>query len=175
LRNVLGVEELAVESGGWVWYLGVWLRFSPDETGQWRLREIAAEDGDYLSITRLNDLRLPDLGVRINTDPHVQSQLRADADISPDVVAAGVTVGTPVVDAFDDNYRLEGPPGPDGLTDDFLRRVGTAYAAACLRHEAPCKAIAQDVKVSPRTAQRWTYVARKRGMMPRAQAKGARG
>ena len=179
------MQQLAVESGGWVWHLGVRLRFSPDETGRWLLREIAAKDGDYLSASRLARIRLADVEAIVNTDPRVQSEMRADATISPDVVIAGATVGAALVAhvglvatgevGVDENYRLDGPPGLDGLSDDFLRRVANAYTAACLRHEAPCKAIGRDVGVSYRSAQRWVYEARKRGIMRHARAKGARG
>ena len=72
-------------------------------------------------------------------------------------------------------YRLTSPPGPDGLSDEFLGRVQRAYVAATLRGEPPNKTIAADVQASPRSVERWVYEARKRGVMPPARAKGARG
>lgn len=72
-----------------------------------------------------------------------------------------------------DDYRL--PRGPvDGLTDDFLREVARAYAAAVARGERPNVAIAEQVDYPPRTVQRWVYTARQRGIMPRG-AKGRAG
>jgi len=76
---------------------------------------------------------------------------------------------------LDANYRLTSPPGPDGLSDEFLSRVGRAYVAASLRGEPPNKTMATDVHASPRSVERWVYEARRRGVMPPARAKGARG
>lgn len=69
----------------------------------------------------------------------------------------------------DSSYRLTEGPGPDGLTDAFLARVGRAYAAAMLRGERPNKAIARDCQHAVKTVQRWVYEARKRGVMPPAR------
>jgi hypothetical protein len=170
------VERLAVESGGWVRYHNIRLRFSPDATtGRWLLREVAAADGDYLSATRLTKVPLADIEAIVNTDARIRSEMVADADISAKVVAASVSIGSPHVRGVNANYRLKKPPGPAGLDDAFLQKVGDAYAAACQRQEAPCKTIAKDVCVSPRSVQRWVYEARKRHIMPQARAKGARG
>jgi hypothetical protein len=80
---------------------------------------------------------------------------------------------------LDADYRLTQPPGPDGLSDEFLSRVGRAYVAAALRGEPPNRTIHEDVgfnpTAKPRTVERWVYEARKRGIMPPARAKGARG
>ena len=76
---------------------------------------------------------------------------------------------------LDADYRLTSPPGPDGLSDEFLARVGRAYVAASLRGEPPNKTIAADVHTSPRSVERWVYEARRRGVMPPARAAGARG
>ena len=76
---------------------------------------------------------------------------------------------------LDADYRLTSPPGPDGLSDDFLSRVRRAYVAASLRGDPPNKTIAADVHASPRSVERWVYEARKRGIMPPARARGARG
>jgi hypothetical protein len=76
---------------------------------------------------------------------------------------------------LDADYRLTAPPGPDGLSAEFLDQVRRAYVAATLRGEPPNKTIAADVHASPRSVERWVYEARKRGIMPAARAKGARG
>jgi hypothetical protein len=75
----------------------------------------------------------------------------------------------------DAEYRLTTPPGPDGLSDEFLARVRRAYVAASLRGDPPNKTIAADVHASPRSVERWVYEARRRGVMPPARARGARG
>lgn len=77
--------------------------------------------------------------------------------------------------ALDADYRLTAPPGPDGLSAEFLEQVRRAYVAATLRGEPPNKTIAADVQASPRSVERWVYEARKRGIMPAARARGARG
>ena len=74
-----------------------------------------------------------------------------------------------------DDYRLDSGPGSDGLTDGFLARVSRAYAAAVARGESPNKIIAADVFASPRSVERWVYEARRRGVMPPARGRGARG
>ena len=76
---------------------------------------------------------------------------------------------------LDADYRLTQPPGPDGLSDEFLSRVRRAYVAASLRGEPPNKTMAADVQASPRSVERWVYEARRRGIMPPARARGARG
>jgi hypothetical protein len=76
---------------------------------------------------------------------------------------------------IDADYRLTEPPGPDGLSDEFLSRVGRAYVAASLRREPPNRTIAADVHASPKSVARWVYEARRRGVMPPARARGARG
>ena len=75
----------------------------------------------------------------------------------------------------DADYRLTNPPGPDGLSAEFLDQVRRAYVAATFRGEPPNKTIAADVDASPRSVERWVYEARKRGIMTAARAKGARG
>jgi hypothetical protein len=51
----------------WVHHQNVWVRFTLDENmGRWLIREIKAEDGDYLSATRLAKLRLADLEAVVN-------------------------------------------------------------------------------------------------------------
>lgn len=77
--------------------------------------------------------------------------------------------------SLDADYRLAAPPGPDGLSAEFLDQVRKAYVAATLRGEPPNKAIAADVQASPRSVERWVYEARRRGIMPPARARGARG
>jgi hypothetical protein len=80
--------------------------------------------------------------------------------------------------AIDADYHLDAPPGPEGLTDEFLHRVARAYGAAIMRGEAPNATIHKDVGFNPtkapRTVERWVYEARKRQIM-RAARKGARG
>jgi hypothetical protein len=70
---------------------------------------------------------------------------------------------------FDPEFRLTaGPPG-GRLTDDFLRDVGRAYAAAVARGERPNIAIAQQVYFGKRTVEGWVADARKRDLMPPGQ------
>jgi hypothetical protein len=80
--------------------------------------------------------------------------------------------------AVDAEYRLTSPPGPDGLSDEFLDQVRRAYVAATYRGEPPNKTLAVDVghgAKHTRSVERWVYEARKRGIMPPARARGARG
>ncbi|PZG54325.1 hypothetical protein C1I98_04385 [Spongiactinospora gelatinilytica] len=66
------------------------------------------------------------------------------------------------------DYRL--PCGPkDGVTDEFLRKVARAYNAAILRGERPNVAIAEQTGYQIKSAQRWVYTARQRGIMPRGR------
>lgn len=73
------------------------------------------------------------------------------------------------------DYRLPSGPGPGGLTDDFLTRVGWAYAAAVARREPPHKTIARDITASEYTVRRWVVEARRRGLMPASGGRGKRG
>lgn len=69
------------------------------------------------------------------------------------------------------DFRLTRGPD-DGLTDEFLRNVARAYAAAVARGESPNKAIAEQVGYganSTRSVERWVYLARQRGIMPRGK------
>lgn len=64
-------------------------------------------------------------------------------------------------------FRLpEGGPTA-GLTDDFLRSVARAYAAALQRDESPNVAMAEQTGYPRKSVQRWVYTARQRGLMPR--------
>jgi hypothetical protein len=63
-------------------------------------------------------------------------------------------------------YLLTGPT--DGLTDDFLRDVARACAAAVGRGERPNVAISKQVGYPLKTVQRWVFTARQRGIMPPA-------
>lgn len=60
--------------------------------------------------------------------------------------------------------RLQTPP--EGLTDDFLRKVASAYAIAVSRGEHPAPAIAAASGVSESAVRKWVFTARKRGVMP---------
>ncbi len=75
---------------------------------------------------------------------------------------------------IDSSFRLPAGGPTEGLTDEFLRDVARAYTAALARGERPNKAIAEQTGFSDRTAQRWVYTARLRGIMPRGR-KGAAG
>lgn len=70
--------------------------------------------------------------------------------------------------ADDRDYMLMSGP-TDGLTDEFLRNVARAYAAAVARGERPNKAIAEQTGYDIKSAQRWVYTARQRGIMPRGR------
>jgi len=64
------------------------------------------------------------------------------------------------------------PPlsAPDaGLTDEFLVRVADAYREAVRRGEWPAPSLAKQAGVAPKTVQKWVYIARKRGLMPRGK------
>jgi hypothetical protein len=79
----------------------------------------------------------------------------------------------PEGEAPDVSYRLAAPTG--GLTDEFLRSVGRAYAAAIARGESPNVTLAADAQVPRRSVERWVYLARKSRAMPAAARKGSRG
>jgi hypothetical protein len=68
-------------------------------------------------------------------------------------------------------FRLPLGAPPNGLTDQFLRDVAKAYAAAVARRERPNVALARQTGAPVKTVQRWVYTARQRGIMPR----GSRG
>jgi hypothetical protein len=67
-----------------------------------------------------------------------------------------------------EDYQLSTGP-TDGLTDDFLCDVSRAYAAALARGERPNVAISEQVGHPVKTVQRWVYLARQRGIMPRGR------
>lgn len=69
----------------------------------------------------------------------------------------------------DREFRLTSGPGSDGLSDDFLRGVARAYAAARTRGEKPNVSIAEQASYPVKSVQRWVYLARQRGIMPRGQ------
>lgn len=73
----------------------------------------------------------------------------------------------------DTGYRLAAGP-KEGLSDEFLRDVARAYAAALARGEHPNRAIATQTGYPHKTVQRWVYTARLRGIMPPGR-KGAAG
>ncbi len=59
-------------------------------------------------------------------------------------------------------------PPTEGLTTEFLRLVADAYLAAVSRGERPNKALAEQVgHKKTRTVERWVYLARKRGLLPK--------
>ena len=61
--------------------------------------------------------------------------------------------------------RLTPASPADGLTDEFLGQVAAAYRAAVARGERPNKALAEQSGYPPRTAERWVYLARKKGLL----------
>ena len=60
----------------------------------------------------------------------------------------------------------------EGLTDDYLRAVSTAYHRAVAHRLPPAETLGHLANVSPRTVHRWVYTARKRGLMPPAGSRG---
>lgn len=66
----------------------------------------------------------------------------------------------------DDPPPLSTPPG-GRLTNEFLRDVARAYAAAVRDRKRPAEELARQAGpgVSPRSVQRWFYIARQRGIM----------
>jgi len=65
------------------------------------------------------------------------------------------------------------PPPADGMTDEWLRHLAAAYAAAVRRGEPPAKALAEQAGVPVRTVHSWVYRARKSGHMAPSK-RGAR-
>lgn len=58
------------------------------------------------------------------------------------------------------------PTSPDaGLTPEFLQLVADAYRTAVREGRRPNKALADQCSLSPRTVQRWVYLARKGGFL----------
>jgi hypothetical protein len=68
----------------------------------------------------------------------------------------------------DRDFTLKRGP-TSGLTDEFLRDVSRAYMAAVARGERPNMAIAAQTGHVAKTVQRWVYLARQRGIMPRGR------
>lgn len=73
-------------------------------------------------------------------------------------------------DAADVDLAMVVPPlryAADGrsLTDDFLKSVAEAMAAAGRVKDAPAKFLAEREDVSDRTVHKWMYTARKRGVV----------
>lgn len=66
------------------------------------------------------------------------------------------------------DFRLTSGPA-DGLTDAFLNDVRRAYAAALARGERPNVSIAEQTGAPLKTVQRWVWIARQRGIMPRGR------
>lgn len=68
------------------------------------------------------------------------------------------------------------PPGPDGLTDAFLRQVAAAYDDAVLRR---VKGSLYDALTPPgykrRTVEEWVRKARDAGFLPKKGQRGRRG
>jgi hypothetical protein len=75
----------------------------------------------------------------------------------------------------DREFRLSRNAAEGGLTDDFLRDVSRAYAAAVMRGERPNKSLGTQTGHVPATAAKWVYTARRRGIMPPASKKGGTG
>jgi 8-oxo-dGTP diphosphatase len=59
-------------------------------------------------------------------------------------------------------------PGPEGLTDEFLRHVAAAYRVAVASRKQSGAELAAQAGVPVRTVHRWVYLARQRGFLPRA-------
>ena len=66
-------------------------------------------------------------------------------------------------EAPDTQARLTAPT--EGLTPEFLRQVAAAYVAALHRDEKPIRALTEQAGVSPRSVERWVYLARKGGYL----------
>jgi hypothetical protein len=217
--------RFSISKGGWTRLVTsaavIYLRFLPNETGRWVVREIFVDGNDgegSITAATLRELPLSELEAAINGDPELIRVLTAHLDTfspasgpedGPSNVAVlcsffsaagGPTTGeelnwvqmasmarrgeSPTIKrrvysdnakrvALDDEFRLT--ECPDALTDEFLQRLARAYRAAVVRGEAPNVAIAEGTGAPVRTVQRWVYEARKRGIMPPARARGARG
>ncbi len=114
------------------------------------------------------------------------TRIRAQATSRPDLWAAVSQDPAPPVDlyaeasrAFPSGWiehakgrgepaRVElSPSSPAaGLTDQFLEDVARAYQSALSRGLRPNVALAEQAQVPRRTAEKWVYLARKKGLLP---------
>jgi len=177
----------------------LYLRFSQDESGRWHTSEIylqgesrpvVAADLRGLPLAELETIILADEGRKLLAD-HART---VAPDLSTLASYFGTTFGSQAKHWVAESYRAQmrgerirkepearrierrpvaplAPPGPDGLTDEFLRHVAAAYADAVGRGQRPAQELAAQADVSPRNVHRWVYLARQRGLM----APGRRG
>lgn len=127
------------------------IRVEQEDGGRYRVRQLRLDaTGDPISAADLREVPLSRIEAVINSHPF----------------AVGDTMTFPLV-AVEPDFQL--PPGASagGLTDDFLRDVSRAYAAAVHRGESPNVAIAAQTGQPLKSVQRWVYTARQRGIMPR--------
>ena len=148
------------------------LYFRLGEDGQVTEVHLAADTGREITAGHLRGIPL--------------GRLRAIASGRPDLLLAGIVPGAPdpgVLDQLDDAFPKRRPrralvdietrlsPPIAGLDDDFLRQVAKAYSAAVARGESPNLALAEQVgHQRTRTVERWVYLARKRGFLPKVRS-----
>jgi hypothetical protein len=77
----------------------------------------------------------------------------------------------PPIKADDPGFRVMlQPPGPDGISDEFLQQVARAYRDALRFGERPNVALAKQSGCPKRTIERYVYLARKVGhLVPTVQ------
>lgn len=127
--------------------------------------------------------------------PTVLARRKAEALLRPDLLGQPGPLGQPdqpdpnvgetLAAAFPDRraYRQQRarqvklkPPGPDGLTDDFLRDVARAYNSAVAFGQKPNQALADQTGTRTadgrtRTVESWVYLSRKRGFLAPARGR----
>lgn len=154
-----------LKDDGWIQLIGLplhpllFLQLIADGTGRMRVRQLRLDATGTPEPVHSTDLREIPI-----------SRIEAIFTAQRGLLAPGDTF-TFALTEDESEFRL--PPGspPDGLTDEFLRDVARAYAAALQRGERPNVALAAQTEVPLKTAQSWVYTARQRGIMPR----GSRG
>lgn len=219
--NLRVVVLFLIGRAGWVRFESTdcpptYLRYLPDETGQWTLRELMMDASESAAITAATLISLPLVQIQSNVNyyaEHMEEHLHGPTPAGGDpVTGSNVAVlasyfatgtgrsrsgprwvdlaqqGAPVRKlrtyasaerpTLDVDYRLTEPP-TGRLTDEFLRNVARAYAAAMVRGEAPLQAMIADLRAAGagdyrRAVERWVSTARRRGIMKPVK-KGSRG
>lgn len=96
--------------------------------------------------------------------------------LDPELASRWMAVLYGMIDG-EPRYVLKQDPALDwtkgqGITDEFLFKVGEAYDAAIQRGEPPAKSISATTGASQKTVHAWIYQARQRGVIAPAQGKG---
>lgn len=174
--NVL-VMKLSFGSGGWVAVHGgslpgvlyVRFRLVGERVKPMELYLDGSGSEAVIDASDLRHLPLQLIESVVNDDPGMLL-FGMHATNVPDLSAlrAHFGAGDLQTSSVEREFRLSHGP-VEGLTDDFLRDVARAYRAAQARDERPNKSIAEQTGYPLKTAQRWVYTARQRGIMPRGE------